>query len=675
MEILAPVGGREQLIAAVRSGADAVYLGTRGFNARQGAENFDAAGLREAVAYCHGRGVAVHVTVNTLVTDGERNALLRDMEAIAQAGADAVIIQDLAVAQLFRACCPDIRLHASTQLTVHNRAGAELAKELGFSRVVLARELTLEEIRAVADVGLETECFVHGALCMCVSGQCYLSSMLGGRSGNRGRCAQPCRLDFTGPTGRAYALSLKDMSHIGHIEELRRAGVCSLKIEGRMKRPEYVAAAVTACREALAGREPDMEKLRAVFSRSGFTDGYFTGKRDLTMFGHRTKEDVTAAGSVLGKMAELYRAERQSVPVEMRVVLKPASPAELTAADGTNAVTVTGAMPEPARTRPTDRETLEKHLGKTGGTPFFLQSLALENDSGLVLPPSAANALRRSALEQLLTVREVRRPLPFTPPEDTPLLPHRPLPGPDLRLRFETPEQIPGDTGEHTLILPLEAVDRDLLAEYPGRLWAELPAVVFPDREAHVCDRLAALRGLGLTDVTAGNLGTVKLALDLGLRVHGDFGLNILNTGALQEWARLGLTDATASFELDLKRILALGGDLPRGIVAYGYLPLMNFRACPARGERGCGACSGQTELTDRLGVRFPLLCRERRYATLLNSLPLHLGDRDLTGLDFITLYFTLEDRDTCRRVLRDYAEHRPAAEKRTRGLYFRELK
>jgi putative protease len=288
-EILAPAGGREQLLAAVRCGADAVYLGAKNFNARRNAENFEEESLADTVAYCHARNVAVHVALNTLVMDSELPLLEAEAASIAESGADAVIAQDLAAAKLIRERCPGIALHASTQMTVHNLAGIHMLEDLGFSRVVLARELSFEEIAMlVSQAAIETEVFVHGALCMCVSGGCYLSSVLGGRSGNRGLCAQPCRLDFDNGE-RGHALSLKDMSYITHIKELAEAGVASLKIEGRMKRPEYVAAAVTACREALAGREPDLDTLRAVFSRQGFTDGYYTGRRTTEMFGYRSR--------------------------------------------------------------------------------------------------------------------------------------------------------------------------------------------------------------------------------------------------------------------------------------------------------------------------------------------------------------------------------------------------
>ena len=352
-EILAPAGGMEQLIAAVRCGADAVYLGTGGFNARRNAANFTAASLREAVAYCHGRGAKVYVTVNTLVMDTEWAALESAAAEIAAAGADAVIVQDLAVMEFFRENYPTLRLHASTQTAVHNVEGALELQELGCECVVLARELTLEEMAKISEaVNIRTEAFVHGAHCMSVSGACYLSGMLGGRSGNRGLCAQPCRLDWRCGEGN-HVLSLKDMSLISHIREMAEAGVGSFKIEGRMKRAEYVAAAVTACKNALEGKAYDEEQLRAVFSRSGFTDGYLTGRRDGAMFGIRTKEDVTGAEKVLGELRGLYRGETPRVAVDMSFAATPEG-SSLTVSDGTRTVTVPGETPQRALRRETD---------------------------------------------------------------------------------------------------------------------------------------------------------------------------------------------------------------------------------------------------------------------------------------------------------------------------------
>lgn len=404
-EILAPVGGAEQLFAAVRCGADAVYFGLQGFNARRNAENFGGDDLQERVDYCHEHGVRVYITVNTLVFDRELQQVKETVDTACRAGADALIVQDLAVASYCRNTWPGTRLFTSTQMAVHNAEGIRLMRAFGFSRFVVARELTLEEMRRIyEETGEELEVFVHGAHCMSVSGNCYLSAMIGGRSGNRGLCAQPCRLDCS-VNGREHALSLKDLSYVEHIPELARAGAVSLKIEGRMKRAEYVAAAVTACRAAREGKKPDMETLRAVFSRSGFTDGYLTGRRDLSMYGIRTKEDVTAAAGVLKDLAKLYEKEPQTVPVEMALALRAGEPARLTVSDGTHTAEITGAEPQEARTTPLSADFAREALSKTGGTPYYLDGFTLYADGNLTLLRGQLNELRRSGLEALRKLR------------------------------------------------------------------------------------------------------------------------------------------------------------------------------------------------------------------------------------------------------------------------------
>ena len=400
-EILAPVGGKEQLIAAVRSGANAVYLGAKNFNARRNASNFEDFELPEIVSYCHSRNVKVHVVLNTLVMDSEIPALIEEIKNVASSGADAVIVQDLAVAKLVRELCPSIEMHASTQMTIHDLSGALEAQRLGFKRAVLSRELSLDEIKYIAEhTDIELEAFVHGALCMCMSGCCYLSSVLGGRSGTRGLCAQPCRLDFRFGE-KDHALSLKDMSHIESIRQLASAGVCSFKIEGRMKRPEYVAAAVTACRAALAGEKPDIESLRAVFSRQGFTDGYLTGKRTPDMFGFRSHEDVTAADKVLKNLSGLYKDEANLVPLKMELYISETAPSLLKVSDGENNVSVTGGICEKAMRAPTDKSLAERYLSKTGGTPFFLSELEFSAEGEPIIAAGELIEMRRKALSEL----------------------------------------------------------------------------------------------------------------------------------------------------------------------------------------------------------------------------------------------------------------------------------
>lgn len=401
IEILAPVGGEEQLLAAVRCGADAVYFGLQNFNARRNASNFNGENLQDTIDYCHERNCRVNITVNTIVHDSEIDEMHKTVDTAAMAGADALIIQDFAVARYVKDRWPDLAMHASTQMAVHNSEGVRILKDYGFKQFVLARELSLDEIKEIYDkTGEDLEVFVHGAHCMSVSGNCYMSAFIGGRSGNRGLCAQPCRLEWESAE-RDHALSLKDLSYITHINELIDAGVKTLKIEGRMKRPEYVAEAVTQCRNAADGRRVDLDNLQAVFSRSGFTDGYLEGKRNGTMFGYRTKDDVTAAADVLPGLAKLYEKEPQTVPVDMQLYVYEGDNAQLVITDGEHTVTALGAVPEKAKTLPLNEEYARKSLAKTGGTPYYLNELTLMAGEGLMLPASALNAMRREALEKL----------------------------------------------------------------------------------------------------------------------------------------------------------------------------------------------------------------------------------------------------------------------------------
>ena len=488
IEILAPVGNEEMLRAAVFSGADAVYLGFSGFNARTSANNFNADTLKDAVAFCHARGVAVHVALNTTVYGGELPALEQAIRAVAASGADAVICQDLAVATLIGKIAPQLPRHGSTQMSVHSLQGALELKELGFTRVVLARELSMPEVEHITKhCGIETECFVHGALCMCVSGQCYMSAFLGGRSGNRGSCAGPCRLPFEanalpeGKPGRLHHLSLKDNSVIDKLDKLQALGVASAKIEGRLRTPEYVAAAVSACLAGREGRAYDRDLLKNAFSRSGFTSGYLDGKIDGTMFGVRSEADAEQTKKTLPMLRELYRRERSRVPVKMKLEIEEGGEKlTVTDADGSKAFAYGDAEPQPARTDPT--ESLHRSLAKTGGTPFAVedQDITVEMDGGpWFIPGGAVNELRREALDALLKKREVLRPWPTTE-EHVPALPLRTLPPHrTLRARFESWEQVPERAldGVEYLILP-EVKDSDISTIAPTHNGRPVPTGV-----------------------------------------------------------------------------------------------------------------------------------------------------------------------------------------------------
>ena len=683
IEILAPVGSEEMLHAAVFSGADAVYLGFSGFNARTGAGNFDADSLKEAVRFCHARGVKVHVALNTTVYGGELASLCDAIRAVAASGADAVICQDLAVATLIGKTAPQLPRHGSTQMSVHTLQGALELKELGFTRVVLARELSLPEVEQITrHCGIETECFVHGALCMCVSGQCYLSAFLGGRSGNRGSCAGPCRLPFEanalpeGKPGRLHHLSLKDNSVIDKLDQLQAIGVASAKIEGRLRTPEYVAAAVSACLAGREGRAYDRDLLKNAFSRSGFTSGYLDGKIDGTMFGIRSEADAELTKKTLPALRELYRRERSRVPVRMKLEIEEGGEKlTVTDADGNKAFAYGDFEPQPARTDPT--ESLKRSLAKTGGTPFAAENIEVEMDEGpWFVPGSTVNELRREALDALLKKREVLRPWPVQDVELEPL-PQRTLPPHrTLRARFERWDQVPEQalSGVEYLILPIAQADR-VPREWRGKTLLELPRVMFGKLEEDTARRVAATQDAGFAGYEVSNIAHLRLCR--GLPMSGGFGLNVTNQVAAQFYADNGLGSVlilpeTKDSDISTIAPTHAGKPVPTGVLVYGHMPLMVTRACPLQNIHDCAHCDKTGTLTDRKAKKFPVRCG-MGVRTIYNPVPIYMGDKPgALTVDYGVAYFTLESREEAAAILDNIRVHAPFEGDFTRGLYFK---
>ena len=683
IEILAPVGSEEMLHAAVFSGADAVYLGFSGFNARTGAGNFDADSLKEAVRFCHARGVKVHVALNTTVYGGELASLCDAIRAVAASGADAVICQDLAVATLIGKIAPQLPRHGSTQMSVHTLQGALELKELGFTRVVLARELSLPEVEQITrHCGIETECFVHGALCMCVSGQCYLSAFLGGRSGNRGSCAGPCRLPFEanalpeGKPGRLHHLSLKDNSVIDKLDQLQAIGVASAKIEGRLRTPEYVAAAVSACLAGREGRAYDRDLLKNAFSRSGFTSGYLDGKIDGTMFGVRSEADAELTKKTLPALRELYRRERSRVPVRMKLEIEEGGEKlTVTDADGNKAFAYGDFEPQPARTDPT--ESLKRSLAKTGGTPFAAENIEVEMDEGpWFVPGGTVNELRREALDALLKKREVLRPWPVQDVELEPL-PQRTLPPHrTLRARFERWDQVPEQalSGVEYLILPIAQADR-VPREWRGKTLLELPRVMFGKLEEDTARRVAATQDAGFAGYEVSNIAHLRLCR--GLPMSGGFGLNVTNQVAAQFYADNGLGSVlilpeTKDSDISTIAPTHAGKPVPTGVLVYGHMPLMVTRACPLQNIHDCAHCDKTGVLTDRKAKKFPVRCG-MGVRTIYNPVPIYMGDKPgALTVDYGVAYFTLESREEAAAILDNLRVHAPFEGDFTRGLYFK---
>lgn len=682
IEILAPAGSMESLIAAVRSGADAVYMGAKAFSARASAQNFDMGEMKEAIDYCHIRGVKAYLTINTLMFDSELPSALQLAAQAYNAGIDAVIVQDIGLATLIKKHLPDLRLHGSTQMSVHTPSGAKALYEMGFSRVVLSRELSLREIEEIKkSCPIELEVFVHGALCMSVSGQCYFSAMLGSRSGNRGMCAQPCRLPFKAEGGSSHALSLKDNSLIEYIDELQRLGVASAKIEGRMKRPEYVAAATCACREkrdtGFVSESTD-RYLKNVFSRTGFTDGYLQGRRDGSMFGHRRKEDVTAGSdALLRDIRNTYKDETPRVAVRFEFTAKMGEYPYLTATDGINTATaISDTLCEQARTVALSNDKAESLLKKCGGTPYYAQEILCHIDDSLSIPASKINELRREAL-QILSEERCRTDRSVPDNIIPTLAPYscKQQGEPLKRARF-TDTDIPDEFISFNLVfVPVMSKAEDIqnLLQKGFNVGVEIPRGMF-GREEQLKKALIKAKELGITHVLASNIGAVYMAKELSLTVHGGFGLNITNTASLM-WAEdMGLRDVELSFELTLEQIDSLGASIPRGIISYGYLPLMLTRCCPGlTSKSACKGCNKHKALQDRMNKKFIYTC-DGNCTEVLNCVPLLIPDKinAFLQLQFHCFRFTVENSVEKVENTIKISSNNQIFRNSTRGLYYR---
>ena len=684
MELLAPAGSREALLAAVQNGADAVYMGLGSFNARRGARNFTDEDFAHAVEYCHLHGVRVYLTLNTLLTDRELPEAAEALRKASRWGVDAVLVQDWGLWQLARLVAPDQPLHASTQMSLHTLSGAKLAADLGMERVVLARELSAHDTEIICrSCGAEVEVFGHGALCMCYSGQCAMSAMIGGRSGNRGTCAQPCRLPYRTGSKTGYLLSLKDNNLSPYLQQMEDMGVACVKLEGRMKRPEYVAAVTGIYRRLLDEKRPpdraEQSQLESAFSRAGFTEGYWLGKRGPQMFGVRPG-DARWPEDWFAQVRKTYEnnAENRPLPVSLSCRIASGEAARLTAAlrDG-RSVTVTGPVPETARNRSLTEEDLRARLKKTGGTAFVCDQMDISLEDGLMLSAGSVNALRRDALEQL-------RALLVKPPK------RRTFPTPVLPALAESYDGAPALTasvayahqltpelarGVELLYLPLPLLDQVDLDEYTEytRLCAVLPRIFRTEDEAAFRRTLQSHPQLSAVSVS--NLGHLPIVENLGLEIRGDLGMNVFNSRSLLFLRELGLQSATVSAELRHQQIRDLQKYLPCEAVVYGRLPLMVTENCVLRCSGQCGRGSGGT-ITDRTGAEFPVLCSHGCRCEIQNSRKLFLADKpewQRCGLRWARLRFTTESAEDCLAALERYeGKGGGAPGDFTRGLFYR---
>lgn len=660
-EILAPAGSMESLVAGVRSGANAIYLGGKSFNARRNAGNFDNEEMKKAVEYCHQRGVKVYLTLNIIVSDEEMREAYNAVKDALSNGIDAFIVQDIGVAKMIREHFPTARLHGSTQMSIMSPSGAKAAEQMGFKRIVLPREMSLDEIKEIREnTSLELELFVHGALCMSVSGQCYLSSMIGSRSGNRGLCAQPCRLPFTAGGNATHALSLKDLSLVGELDKL--VGITSLKIEGRMKRPEYVSAAVSAVKKAIDGKYTPSDEfmLRSVFSRSGFTDGYLNAKLGKSMFGTRQKEDVvSASNSVLKEIAKNYEKEVPLLPVNIDFVCKNGENALLKMTSGDKSVKVVGDVPEKAINKPMTAESLTERLGKLGGTQFYANEVNITVDDGLILPASKINEMRREAVEKLNKTDKIS----FKYKAFDLVRAKAKNSTPYATASFKSAAQIPDKHPFKTVFIPIDSSVEDFVDNRAGVV---LPRGLF-GIENELKSKLEKLKKAGVNKALCGNIGSYQLCKDMGFEVWGDFGLNVFNSVSANLVERPIL-----SFELTQSQINNINAP-DTGMLVYGYAPLMLTRNCPIKNDIGCFECNGHGHLTDRKGMKFPVICSDFPCVEMLNCLPTYMLDRlDEIHTDFIHFAFTVESEKQVENIISLYESGAKPDFKYTRGLYQR---
>lgn len=689
MELLSPAGGYDALVAAVQSGADAVYMGFGAFNARRSAKNFTDEDFASAVWYCHLRGVRVFLTLNTLVTDRELPQAAEALRNASRMGVDAVLVQDWGLLTLAREIVPDLPIHASTQMSLFTLGGANEAAALGMERVVLARELCRDDIAEICKgCGAEIEIFGHGALCMCYSGQCEMSAVLGQRSGNRGACAQPCRLPYgvNAPCRNGYPLSLKDANLSACLQDMERIGVDCLKIEGRMKRPEYVAVVTGIYRRLLdERRQPTAAEgaaLEQAFSRSGFTDGYWRGKKGKAMFGTRP-ENAPEPKELFAKAREVYEngRENRKIPVTLRLTVRRGEPVRLGGScaihGGVTIAMAQGDAPEEARNRAVTAEELRQRLSKTGGTVFTADSVEIELDEGLMVAASVINGLRREVLDELAARREdipARRELPASP------LPDAPEPPQEMaftvsvsRARQVTAELL----AEKPAIVYVPAEELDGLE--PTGLHGETELCAVLPRVFRTADeqplRAMLERHPEVTSVAIGNLGHLPIVRGLDRTLRGDFGLNVYNSRAVKFWQDRGLSSVTVSFELRWQQVRDLAKYADCEGIVYGRLPLMITENCVTKNNVGCAHGAGSV-LTDRTGAQFPVQCAYGCRCEIENGKVLVLADKPEVfrcGLRYGRLRFTTESPEACAAILRAHkAGDVTAGEDATRGLFYR---
>ncbi len=721
-ELLAPAGSFESMKAAVAAGADAVYIGGSRFGARAYADNLDEERMLEAIDYAHLYGVSLYMTVNTLMKEEELEELFEYLNPYYERGLDGVIVQDIGVFSYIRSRFPCLPVHCSTQMTVTGAYGAKMLKRLGASRVVMAREVSLEEIKGIhREVPIEIEAFVHGALCYCYSGQCLLSSLIGGRSGNRGRCAQPCRLpyDWEGaaslPKGKkdSYILSMKDLCTLDLLPDLLEAGIYSLKIEGRMKGPRYTAGVVKTYRKYVdlyfeKGRQGyrvdpwDRRLLLDLFDRGGFTEGYYKRHNGPDMMARKEKPAFRQGNQELfDQLDRLYVNAEKKIPVKGQLTVKEGKKTVLKlrlSGREDEAVLSVGAAAQKARNQPATEECLAKQMRKTGNTQFVFEDLEVNLEGQAFVPVKQLNELRRQGLECLreAVLKPYRRSNAIMPPSDGELA--LPPAGDHLspacpafhtfpaREEVTKKQEIPrlrvllsGETGLFRVLDVPEVREVILEAdETEPERWKQIvtlchdrgkhcvlamPVIFRKQAEVYFDRHSSCLMAAGFDGILVRSLEEVEYIHDRhkNISLCSDHNLYMFNHLSRKVLSRLGCDRMTLPLELNYRELKALGGEMSE-LVGYGFLPAMTTAQCVQKTLSGCTKTPGWGTIKDRTGKELPVRnhCRYC-YNVIYNPTPLSLIDQREQILSLacegVRLQFTREGEEEIETLTKAWAD------------------
>ena len=663
LELLAPAGKWESLVAAVQNGADAVYLGEQSFSARKNAVNFTWEEIRKAVRYCHIRGVRVFLALNTLIGEDELPLFEKAVVKAAETGVDALIIQDLGAAKIAKTVCPDMPIHASTQLTASNVYDVKDFQDRGFSRVVLSRELSEKEINHIyTETGAEIEAFAHGALCISFSGKCLMSSFIGGRSGNRGMCAQPCRQMYFCGKNKGYLLSPRDLCLADDLEKMADAGVRSFKIEGRMKSPEYVATVTGIYRKYLDSFNnlsiEDEDKLKKIFVRGdGFTRAYFAGQNTPEMMNYTLSNDnisSRADDSVLKEARASFRegVENKKIPVDASLKLQYGNPSLLTLSDGEFTAEVFGSEGESAQNTPLSEERARAQIGKMGQTPFELHKFEFSADENITLPVSELNRLRRECAELLQNKRgEVvpRDIFSFDYPTEI----NKQKTSPYVTAEVMTIEQFNSVKDADRVLVPLSMWKK---ITPDKRCYVALPKVVLDEKKVE--KQLAEIPAE--YGVYASTSGMIALAKKLGRRVCADWSNNIYNSVSASCFDSCDTLTLSPELSLGAVREIVRKTDIPCEIICHGYQTVMTSRACLIRGITDKCDCTKPISIKDKTGAEFTIIGdKDTHLNTVLNSRITFMADKlnevRKSGVSGIRLVFTTESGEEAENTVKMY--------------------